>query len=122
MQCLFEYEGFNMLWEHATGIDGGNYGRTEGIAFIGNNGTVVVNRGGWELIPETEESDERRRYKMDALPAVHRPRDANYLDNHTLNFVEAIQKNDASLLKCGIESGTPRLPPVRSIFKRRVTA
>ena len=28
--------GFNMLWEHATGIDGGNYGRTEGIAFIGN--------------------------------------------------------------------------------------
>jgi predicted dehydrogenase len=106
MQSVFEYEGFNMLWEHATGIDGGNYGRTEGIAFIGNDGTVVVNRDGWELIPETEESDGRRRYKMEAVPAVHRPRDADYLDNHTLNFVEAIQQNDASLLKCGIESGS----------------
>ena len=53
---MFEYDGFNMLWEHATGIDGGNYSRTEGIAFIGNNGTLVVNRGGWEVLPETTET------------------------------------------------------------------
>jgi len=33
LQAVFEYDGFNMLWEHATGIDGGNYGCTEGIAF-----------------------------------------------------------------------------------------
>ena len=52
LQAVFEYDNFNMLWEHATGIDGGNYGRTEGIAFIGNKGTLVLNRGGWELIPE----------------------------------------------------------------------
>ena len=61
LQAVFEYDGFNMLWEHATGIDGGNYGRTEGIAFIGNNGTLVVNRGGWELLPETTEVDGQRR-------------------------------------------------------------
>lgn len=35
LQTVYEYDGFNMLWEHATGIDGGNYGTTEGIAFIG---------------------------------------------------------------------------------------
>ena len=68
LQAVFEYDGFNMLWEHATGIDGGNYGRTEGIAFIGNNGTLVVNRGGWELLPETTEVDGQRRYRMEALP------------------------------------------------------
>ena len=55
LQAVFEYDGFNMLWEHATGIDGGNNGRTEGIAFIGNKGTLVVNRGGWELLPESTE-------------------------------------------------------------------
>ena len=44
------------LWEHATGIDGGNYGRNHGIAFIGNNGTLVLDRGGWEVIPEKEYS------------------------------------------------------------------
>jgi predicted dehydrogenase len=105
LQTVYEYDGFNMLWEHATGIDGGNYGRTEGIAFIGNNGTVVVNRGGWELIPETENINGQRQYKMPAMPEVSRG-NANYLNDHTQNFVEAMQKNDASILKCGIETGS----------------
>ena len=82
LQAVFEYDGFNMLWEHATGIDGGNYGRTEGIAFIGNNGTLVVNRGGWELLPETSEVDGQRRYRMEALPP-RRAGDTGALDLHT---------------------------------------
>ncbi len=94
LQAVFEYDGFNMLWEHATGIDGGNYGRTEGIAFIGNNGTLVVNRGGWELLPETAEVDGQRRYRMEALPP-RRAVDTGALDLHTQNFVEAIRKSDA---------------------------
>jgi predicted dehydrogenase len=105
LQAVFEYDRFNMLWEHATGIDGGNYGRTEGIAFIGNNGTLVVNRGGWEILPETVEKDGERRYRMEARPPF-RPGDAAALDLHTRNFVEAIRKNDASLLRCGIETGS----------------
>jgi predicted dehydrogenase len=105
LQAVFEYEGFNMLWEHATGIDGGNYGRNEGIAFIGNNGTVVVDRGGWELIPETKDVDGERRYRIEAIPAV-RPRGVDAVALHARNFVDAIRKNDASILKCGIESGS----------------
>ena len=27
LQTVFEYDGFSILWEHATGINGGNYGR-----------------------------------------------------------------------------------------------
>lgn len=104
LQTVYEYDGFNMLWEHATGIDGGNYGRTEGIAFVGNNGTLVVNRGGWEIIPETETRDGRRVYKMEALP--EQPRSGDYLAFHAQNFVEAMQANDPSLLKCGIETGS----------------
>lgn len=104
LQAVFEYDGFNMLWEHAVGIDGGNYGKTEGIAFVGNNGTLVVNRGGWEIIPETEQKDGMTAYKMDDVPD-QRPR-GNALDNHTRNFVEAIKANDPSMLKCGIETGS----------------
>jgi predicted dehydrogenase len=107
LQAVFEYDGFNMLWEHATGIDGGNYGRSEGIAFIGNNGTVVVNRGGLELLPETTDGEDGvRRYRMEATPSYQPPRDVVALDLHTRNFVEAIRKNDASLLRCGIETGS----------------
>lgn len=104
LQAVFEYDGFNMLWEHATGINGGNYGKTEGIAFIGNNGTLVVHRGGWEIIPETEQKDGMTIYKMDDVPD-QRPQ-GNALDLHTKNFVAAIKTNDPSILKCGIETGS----------------
>ncbi len=104
MQAIFEYENCNMLWEHALAIDGGNYGKTEGIAYIGNHGTLVLNRQGWEIIPEKESIDGILQYKMEAMP--YQPRRENYLDVHTHNFVEALKTNDASLLHCGIETGS----------------
>lgn len=104
LQAVFEYDGFNMLWEHATGIDGGPYGKPEGIAFIGNNGTLVVNRGGWEVIPETYTDGPLRKYKLDAIP--YQGNNHAILDLHTQNFVEAIRKSDPSILKCGIDTGS----------------
>ncbi|MCC7054465.1 MAG: Gfo/Idh/MocA family oxidoreductase [Gemmatimonadaceae bacterium] len=104
LQAVFEYDGFTMLWEHATGIDGGPYGRPEGIAFVGNNGTLVVNRGGWEVLPEVVTVDGVRGYRTPALPMQYN--NEEILDRHTLNFVEAIRKNDASGLACGIDTGS----------------
>ena len=106
LQAVFEYDNFNMLWEHATGIDNGPYGKTEGIAFIGNYGTMVVNRDGWEVIPETKRNEEGvLMYEIEDLPDQRRGNNANYLADHHKNFVAAMQANDASLLKCGIETG-----------------
>ncbi|MBX2817820.1 MAG: Gfo/Idh/MocA family oxidoreductase [Saprospiraceae bacterium] len=107
LQAVFEYDKFNMLWEHATGIDGGNYGRTEGIAFIGNEATLVLNRQGWELIPETIGGEDGiRRNKLEGLPKQSRPGGRNYLDDHAQNFVDAIRENKPDSLACGIESGS----------------
>jgi predicted dehydrogenase len=106
LQAVFEYDNFNMLWEHATGIDLGNYGKTEGIAFIGNNGTLVLNREGWQVTPETRRDDAGvLLYKVEDLPDQHKPSSVNYLFEHVQNFVDAMQRNDASILKCGIETG-----------------
>jgi predicted dehydrogenase len=104
LQAVFEYDGFNMLWEHATGIDGGPYGRPEGIAFIGNNGTLVVNRNGWEVLPETTTEKGERRFKLDAMPT--QPNRGDILDLHTANFADAIRTNDPARLKCGIDTGS----------------
>lgn len=101
LQTVYEFDGFNMLWEHATGIDGGNYGYTEGIAFIGNNGTLVVNRGGWEIIPEKDGD----KTKVEAMPRV-KPDGKSALDLHAVNFVDAIKANDPSKLACGIKTGS----------------
>ncbi len=104
LQTVYEYDGFNMLWEHATGIDGGNYGTTEGIAFIGNNATLVVNRGGWKVIPETENVEGQRKNKVEEVP--HTKPEGNALELHAQGFVNAITSNDASKLTCGIETGS----------------
>ena len=94
-----------MLWEHATGIDGGNYGRTEGIAFIGNNGTLVVNRGGWEVIPEKYRENDIVKTRIEARKFDKKPED-DYLLFHCQNFVNAIRNNAPDTLKCGIETGS----------------
>ncbi|MBT1700603.1 Gfo/Idh/MocA family oxidoreductase [Fulvivirgaceae bacterium PWU4] len=108
LQAIFQYENFSMLWEHATGIDNGPYNRREGIAFIGNNGTLVVDRGGYEVIVERV----AKGYsgwgdpKMQPIEAYRKPDDLNYLDLHTQNFIEAVKKNDQSLLNTPIRSGS----------------
>ena len=108
LQAIFEYENFNMLWEHATGIDNGPYNRREGIAFIGNNGTLVVDRQGFEVIRESESKGYSAEGEplMQLIEPVKRPEDVNYLDLHTSNFVEAIRSDDASILKTPIISGS----------------
>ena len=105
LQTIYEYEDFNLLWEHATGIDGGNYGRNEGIAFIGNNGTLVVNRGGWEVIPEKEQKGEEEWVeKVEGLPLQYPQNDA--VVDHAQNFIKSVKNNDRSNLRCGVETGS----------------
>ena len=83
-QAIYEFDGFTMIWEHATGIDGGPYRRDHGVAFIGNNGTLVIDRGGWEVLPETRDD----RYRMEALP---RREGSSGLNAHAANFIECIR-------------------------------
>ena len=95
LTTVFEFDGFNIQWEHANGIDGGPYRRNHGVAFIGNQGTLVLNRDGWEVIPEKE--------RMEAVPL--QPRTDNGLELHAANFIEAIRARDSSLLHCPVEAG-----------------
>jgi predicted dehydrogenase len=67
-QALWECDGFSMIWEHATAIGQGPYMRDHGVAFHGNNGVLVVDRGGWEVLPETETKDRKKSYRMAGEP------------------------------------------------------
>lgn len=105
LQTVYEFDGFSLLWEHATGIDGGNYGRNHGIAFIGNNGTLVLDRGGWEVIPENDRPNwsEDRGPKIEPVPLQQV--DANGLDLHTTNFLDAVKQRDKTILNAPIKVG-----------------
>jgi predicted dehydrogenase len=97
LTTVYEFDGFNMLWEHATGINDGPYGRDHGVAFIGNNGTLVVDRKGWEVIPEKADNKDR----MEAV--AFQPRTDDGLALHTKNFIEVVQSRKTENLRCPVQ-------------------
>ncbi|OOG19885.1 oxidoreductase [Sphingobacterium sp. CZ-UAM] len=95
MTAVYEFDNFNIQWEHAKGIDLGPYNRNHGVAFIGNNGTLVLNRAGWEVIPE--------KGRMEAIAL--QPSIDNGLEKHMANFVDAIRQKNPKLLHAPLEVG-----------------
>ncbi|MEO7394636.1 MAG: Gfo/Idh/MocA family oxidoreductase [Chitinophagaceae bacterium] len=97
LTTLYEFDGFNMVWDSAMGIDNGSYNRDHGIAYIGNNGTLILNRGGWEVIEEKQS-----KHKV-SKPFV-KPSD-NGLDKHWENFVSVVKSRKMEDLHCSIQAG-----------------
>jgi hypothetical protein len=96
LTAIYRYPGFNMVWKQATGIDLGPYRLTHGTAFVGNNGTLILNRDGWEVVPEKD--------KMEAVPKQARKGDA--LEQHVLNLVEAVKVRKPDMLRAPIEAAS----------------
>lgn len=96
MTTLYEFDGFNIVWEQAMGIDNGAYGRTHAIGFVGNNGTLVLDRGGWEVI---EESKSKSKVSKPLAKSVD-----NGVDKHWINFTDAIRNNRPETLNCNAEA------------------
>jgi predicted dehydrogenase len=88
LQTIYEFDGFNVMWDHAIGINDGAYGRNHGLGFVGENGTLVVDREGWEVIPEEVNGKKR----MEAVPVKYGT--GKGLNKHVTNFLECIQKRD----------------------------
>lgn len=97
LTTLYEFDGFNMVWDSAMGIDNGSYNRDHGIAYIGNNGTLVLSRSGWEVI---EEKQGKNKVSKPFVKSSD-----NGLDNHMLNFVSVIKSRKMEDLNCPIQAG-----------------
>lgn len=102
-QALYDFEDYTMLWDHGIGIDGGYFGRSHGVGFVGNNGTLVVDRAGWEVIPEGGKNP-----KMDRVELIKG--DGKGLNNHMKNFIDCIKDRD-EIPNCniGIAANTARV-------------
>ncbi|MDR0757003.1 MAG: Gfo/Idh/MocA family oxidoreductase [Tannerella sp.] len=86
LQTIYTFDGFTVMWDHAIGINDGGYGRTHGLGFVGENGTLVVDRSGWEVIPEKVSGTER----MDAVP-LNKQYGEGGLNLHVKNHLECIR-------------------------------
>jgi predicted dehydrogenase len=100
MQVVYDFGNFSMLWEHSLGTGRTPYNRepgNPGVAFVGNNATLVIDRDRWDVYPETEEG----KFLTEAIPT--QVRRANGIDFHTLNFLECIKSRRQPA--CTIEMG-----------------
>ena len=96
LTTLYEFDNFNMIWDSAMGIDNGPYNRDHGIAYIGNNGTLILNRGGWEVIEEKQSKNK-----------VSKPFVAssdNGLDKHWGNFITVVKSRKKDDLHCPVSA------------------
>jgi predicted dehydrogenase len=113
LQALYEFDGHTLLWDHATGIDGGHYGRNHGVGYVGNNGTLVVDRDGWEVIPE-------RKNDKDLIERVPLQKGTGKgLDYHMANFIEGVKNRNRNLnAGISIAANTARVAHLGNIALR----
>ncbi len=85
-QAIYEFDDFGLIWDHTIGIYGGSYGREHGVAYIGEKGTLVVDRNGWEVIPETDRDTAPKMERVELQPAS-----GNGLGLHVKNFIASVK-------------------------------
>jgi predicted dehydrogenase len=95
MTAVYDFKDFTMIWEHTIGIGLGNWKRPHGMAYTGENGTLVLDRKGWEVFPE--------KTRMEAVPL--QPNVGVGLDIHTRNFLDCLKNNTPQKLNAGIDIG-----------------
>lgn len=91
---LYNFDKYFFEWKHTGGVETpAPYQRNYGIAFVGNQGTLVVNRESWEIIPAPGSS----------LEKAEGPGSGNDHYLHAKNFVESIRGNET--LNAPVETG-----------------
>jgi predicted dehydrogenase len=86
----------NVRWEHTAGIETGPGGRNYGLAFVGNDATLVIDRSSWDLFPESSKETFR-------VPALPRQMGTDSHEAHLKNWIDCLRtRKDPN---CTIEMG-----------------
>lgn len=93
----YAFDDYAVTWEHVTRATPGLYGNNYcGIAFVGSNGTLVVDREKWRLFPEAANGQ----YVLPALPEQRGS--GKDLALHVRNFLDCIKSRGKTA--CDVET------------------
>lgn len=96
MSVIYQMPDHNITWENVAGIENGPWSRNYGLAFVGNNATLVIDRSSWDLYPESSGG----KYKIPAMP---RQTGYDSHEAHLKNWIECLKtRKDPN---CTIEMG-----------------
>jgi len=76
---IYEFPRYTMIWEHKVGVNNGSYNKDWGILFNGSEGTMLISKDGWEIIPERKRNSFQSA-KFPAGPDERFPHVQNFLD------------------------------------------
>ena len=142
LEVLYEYPGFIASFSHRVGNARGPAGRGYGIEFFGTDGTLYLNRGGFEIRPETagtavaqrpayrrildQKTPDRRRREWSSNEGRAGFRAAPGSEqhfSHVLNFLDCVRsrKKPISDVEIGHRStSTPHLGNIALRLGRRI--
>jgi len=86
-QAIYNYPTHTMIWESGLNPGIGPYQRGHGVAFVGQKGTLVLSRGGYELIP-----DRSNELKGPFFEGRSQQAYGDGLDEHVANFLSCIRE------------------------------
>ena len=88
--ALYDYGDYTLVWEHQMEGGHGCEGREHGVAFHGSEGTLIVDTGGWEVIPAAR--DQRVKTDKKPLPAEkHEKTGSDGRPEHVRNFLDCVR-------------------------------
>ena len=90
-QALYNYPNHSMVWECGLNPGMGPYGKGHGVAFVGQKGTLVVDRGGYEIKPDWNNAEKEPFFKGKTQE----------------NYGDGLNEHVQNFLKCIREGGTP---------------
>lgn len=95
LSATYQMPDHNITWEHVAGTENGPWGRNYGLAFIGNNATLVIDRSSWDLYPESSGKNK--------VPAMARQTGYDSHEAHLKNWIDCLKtRKDPN---CTIEMG-----------------
>ena len=98
MNVLFPKKDFLINYDMNGGLQTGPYGKPYGIAYVGEKGTLVVNRSGYEIYPEWNDSPKSPKCEAKKLEGATESHNV-----HVANFVECIKTRNQPV--CPPEAG-----------------
>ncbi len=100
LTTLYDFGDFSLVWEQFIAMGTSPYleeSGEPGVAFIGENGILAVNRASWKVLPFQQDG----KYLLESIPPRRRSEDG--LDLHTKNFLDCIRSRKDP--NCTIEMG-----------------
>ncbi|MGE5126447.1 MAG: Gfo/Idh/MocA family protein [Betaproteobacteria bacterium] len=101
LQATFEYPSFVLTYENRQANGNSMYGKGYGIEFHGTEGTMFLDRAGFEVFPERRRNEDGKDVARTASVRMEQVDDGLY--NHVGDFLECVKSRKRPI--CDIEAG-----------------